>query len=75
MTAKQISPIPDPEPLATLSEDTLKHMDNMLAELDKAKKSLEDLEGLGIDSSLLKEKIEWGYRAREVVLKTFGKKE
>ena len=74
MTAKQASPIPDPEPLATLTQDTLDHLDSIIKELDQAKKGLDALESLGIDSSLLREKIEWGYNARDMILKFYGKK-
>lgn len=72
--AKVATPIPDPEPLASLTQDTLKHMDAIVAELDAAKKNLDALEELGIDASLLREKINWGYKAREVILRSFGEK-
>ncbi len=72
--AKQAIPIPDPEPLASLTEETLKHMDAIGGELDAAKKNLDSLEELGIDTSRLREKINWGYKARDVILKTFGPK-
>jgi len=72
--AKQVTPVKDPEPLASLTEDTLQHMDGIKGELDQASKDLESLEELGIDTSRLREKIQWGYKARETILKTFGKK-
>ncbi len=74
MPTKPTTPIPDPEPLATLTQDTLDHLDGIVKELDQAKKGLEALESLGIDSSLLREKIEWGYNARDMILKFYGKK-
>ena len=72
--AKVASPITDNEPLASMTEDTLKHIDAIKAELDKASKDLEGLEELGLDTSRLREKIQWGYKAREVILKTFNEK-
>lgn len=72
--AKQTTPIPDTEPLASLTKDTLNHINAVKSELDEAAKNLEALEELGIDTSRLREKINWGYKAREVILKTFGEK-
>jgi len=72
--AKQTTPIPDPEPLASLTQDTMQHIDNIKAELDEASKALESLEELGLDTSRMREKINWGYKARDVILKTFGNK-
>ncbi len=68
------APIKDPEPLASLTAETMGHMDGIKQELDEAVKGLEALESLGIDTSRLKEKINWGYKARDVILKTFGPK-
>jgi len=72
--AKQTNPIQSSDPLASLTEDTMKHMDAIKGELDEAKKGLDALEELGIDTSRLREKINWGYKARDVILKTFGEK-
>lgn len=66
--------IPETEPLADLTQDTLDHIDGVKKELDSAVGDLEALESLGIDTSRLREKIDWGYKAREVILKQFGKK-
>lgn len=71
---KTTARIPDPEPLASLTKETLEHIDGIKAELDRATQDLESLEELGIDTSRLKEKIQWGYKARDVILKTFGDK-
>ncbi len=75
MPTKPTTPIPEVEPLATLTQGTLDHLDNIIKELDQAKKGLDALESLGIDSSLLRDKIEWGYNARDIILKFYGKKE
>ena len=72
--AKQATPIIDNEPLASLTAETMEHIDAIKGELDKAAKDLEALEELGIDTSRLKEKINWGYKAREVILKTYNNK-
>ncbi len=72
--AKTNAPIKDPEPLASLTAETMGHMDGIKQELDQASKALESLDELGIDTSRLREKINWGYKARDVILKTFGDK-
>lgn len=72
--AKQNAPNEDNEPLARLTEDTMEHIDGIKAELDQAAMDLDSLEELGIDTSRLREKINWGYKAREVILKTFNNK-
>ncbi len=64
-------PLPD-EPLAFLKEDTLEHIDAVKVELDRAAADLDALEEIGIDTSRLREKINWGYKTREVILKRFG---
>lgn len=68
---KVTPPLPD-EPLAFLKEDTLEHLESVKAELDRAAADLDALEEIGIDTSRLREKIMWGYKAREVILKRFG---
>ena len=72
--AKVNKPLPEVEPLAELTKDTLEHIDAIGAELDKATEDLDALETLGIDASRLREKIAWGRKAREVILKQFGPK-
>ena len=72
--AKVTTPIEDNEPLASLTQDTLDHINAIKGELDRATTDLDALEELGIDTSRLREKINWGYKAREVILKTFNKK-
>jgi len=70
--AKQTNVIPDDEPLVSLKEDAIKSMENIIKELDHATKDLDALEELGLDTSVMRERIKWGYKAREVVLKRFG---
>ena len=60
-------------PLADLRQDAVDHLDKVKGELDEAAKDLDALEELGIDTSRLREKINWGYKARDVILKRFGR--
>jgi len=62
-----------PPPLADLNEEAIKHLDDMKGELDKAMDDVLALESLGLDQSRLKERIAWGYKARETILKQFGR--
>jgi len=71
MMAKNEKPTPDVPPLAELNAEALKHLEEMEKELDRAALDIEALESLGLDQSRLKEKIEWGRKAREVILKRF----
>ena len=70
--AKQATPIIDNEPLASMTAETMEHIDAIKVELDKARADLDSLDELGLDTSRLREKINWGYKAREVILKTFN---
>lgn len=74
MTAKKAEVIPDSDPLVSLTADTLEHIDAIKAELDQASGDLDALETLGLDTSRLREKINWGYKARDVILARFGEK-
>ena len=62
------------EPLATLQQETLKHLDAVESELDRADADLKAMEEIGIDTSRLREKIDWGRKARKVILDRFGPK-
>lgn len=75
MTAKKNIPPADDDPLATLNAEALHHINEVKGELDRAMGDLDALEEVGIDTSRLREKIEWGYKAREVILARFGPKE
>ena len=75
MMAKKPEQKSDTEPLADLTKETLEHIESIKKELDKASEDLDAIEELGIDTSRLREKIDWGYKARDVILKQFGKKE
>ena len=60
-------------PLAELTQETLDHIADMRKHLDRATKDLDALGELGLDSSMLRQKIDWGHKAIEVILKSFGK--
>jgi len=63
----------DAAPLADLREEAVAHLDAIKGELDEAQKDLDALEAIGLDISRLRERIEWGYKAREIILKRYGK--
>ena len=60
------------DPLLTLNREALDHLESIKAELDQATGDLDALEELGVDTSRLRERIAWGYKAREVILRRFG---
>ena len=74
MTAKQTLPIEEPNPLLSLTEETMKNIEAIKKELDQASSDLKALESLGLDTSVMREHLNWGYKARDVVLKQFGNK-
>lgn len=57
------------KPLAELTAEARAHIEATKAEMDEADKDLDALEELGLDVSKLREKIAWGRKAREVILK------
>ena len=61
------------QPLADLRKEAVDHLDAIKGELDEATKDLDALEEIGIDTSRLREKVAWGYKARDVILKRFGR--
>jgi len=64
-----------PPPLADLREEAVAHLDSIKDELDEADKDLDALEQIGMDVSRLRERVDWGKKAREIILDRFGKKE
>lgn len=58
----------DDKPLATLTDEAMVHIDEMKAELERADKDLDALEELGLDVSRLRERVNWGKKARDVIL-------
>ena len=62
-------------PLADLRDEAVDHLDAIKGELDEAQKDIEALEKIGMDVSRLRERIDWGYKARDIILERFKKKE
>lgn len=56
-------------PLVSLSKEARERLEAMGEDLTKSDALLDDLEGLGMDVTRLKENIAWGKKAREVILK------
>ena len=69
----KIEPIKKVPPLADLREDTIAHLESIKTELEEADKDLEALEKIGINVAALRERVEWGKKARTIILQRFGK--
>ena len=72
MAAQNKTPGPE-APLAGLRSETIAHLDKIKGELDEAVKDLDALEEIGMDVSRLRERVNWGYKAREIILKRHGR--
>lgn len=57
------------KPLAELTAEARKNVEEMGAELERAEKDVAALDELGLETSRLKERIAWAKHAREVILK------
>ena len=64
----------EPSPLGDLRAEAVDHLDAIKGELDEAGKDLEALEKIGLDVSRMRERLDWGYKSREIILERFGKK-
>ena len=62
-------------PLADLKEEAVSHLDAIKGELDEAAKDLDALEKIGMDVSRMRERVDWGYKARDIILERFKKKD
>jgi len=60
---------PEDNPLAAITEESQRHIEEMGAEMDRASDDLDAIEGLGLDVSRLRERLDWAKRARDTVLK------
>jgi len=65
--------IGDTAPLSDLRQEAVEHLDAIKGELDEAEKDLDALEKIGLDTSRLRERVEWGKNSRKVILERFGK--
>jgi len=61
-------------PFGALRDETVTHLDKIKGELDEAVKDLDALEEIGMDVTRLRERVNWGYKAREIILKRYGRK-
>lgn len=59
------------DPLASLTKEARDELEKLGADIDKAEKELETFEELGVDTSRLREKINWARKARDLMLKNF----
>ncbi len=67
--------VPPPTRLfAELSEETLRHLEDIGGELDEATGDLDALDELGMDTSRMRDRVAWAKKAREVILQRFGPK-
>lgn len=73
MAAQSKNPV-EGAPYGTIRDETIAHLDAVKAELDEAVKDLDALEKIGLDVSRLRERVDWGYKARAVILERYGKK-
>jgi hypothetical protein len=73
-TMAPVSKTPAPSgPLHDLSAETIASLDAIKGELDKAQLDIGALEKIGMDVSRLKERLDWGYKARDIILERFKK--
>lgn len=59
------------DPLASLTKEARDELEKLGADIDKAEKELDTFEELGVDTSRLRDKINWAKKARELMLKNF----
>jgi len=73
-----MSPVTKPAaasgPLHDLSAETIASLEAIKGELDTAMGDIAALEKIGMDVSRLKERLDWGYKAREIILERFKSK-
>ena len=74
MMAAQSKTPAEGAPFSALRDETIGHLDKIKGELDEAVKDLDALEEIGMDVSRLRERVNWGYKAREIILKRHGRK-
>jgi len=73
MAAQNKTPGPE-APLGGLRSETIAHLESIKKELDEASDDLDSLEEIGMDVSRLRERINWGYKAREIITKRLAKR-
>lgn len=70
--AKKIE-IPDlePDPLATLTTEARQHIENLETEIRRVEGDLDAMDELGLETSILRERVEWAKKARKIILDRF----
>lgn len=71
--ANKITAGADQGPLHDLKQETLDSLEAIGQELDTAEGDIKALEAVGMDVSRLKERLEWGRKARSIILERFSK--
>lgn len=61
-------------PLIGLTDEALKELEKMGLDIEESEKDLQAFEELGVDTSRLRDKVEWAKKARKLMLERFGKK-
>jgi len=62
---------PKTEPLFTLPSDVQKRLTDQKTDIDKARRAIEVMKSLGMDTKELEDKIDWAAKVRETLLKEF----
>ena len=71
MDEKLKNPIPADtphQPLFKISQQSIDRINRTAEEIPKVRKALNDLKRLGLDVSILEEKLEWSEKAREILM-------
>jgi len=64
-------PNTEPDPLATLTAEARKHIENLSAEIERVRGDLDAMEELGLDTSRLRERVDWAEKAQKTILERF----
>lgn len=68
MAKKIDTGLPEPDPLISLTDEARKHIEGLDSELTRVEGDLAAMEELGLDTSRLKERVEWARKARTIIL-------
>ncbi len=67
--------IPTVNPLADLKQDAIDNLNNIKSQLDETEKDIAAMDAIGLDTSKLKDRLEWARNARKIILNRYGIKE
>jgi len=59
-------------PLVTLKAEALAHLADIRSELERAEADIKTLEEIGLDTTSLREKLDWGKRAVDILDRHYG---